>query len=75
MLSPNRRIAVTPASLDCKMVQLILLILFRRVNLSFVYVGQWSRLEAALKAVLKLRSRRWLKPKRNLVNSLIPLGL
>ena len=31
---PNRRIFVTAASLDCKMLQLILFILFRRVNFS-----------------------------------------
>ena len=43
VLSPNRRIFVTAASLDSKMLQLILLILFRKVNLSFVWVGQWSR--------------------------------
>ena len=43
VLSPNRRIFVTAASLDSKMLQLILLILFRRVNLSFVQLGQWSR--------------------------------
>ena len=36
VLSPNRRIFVTAASLDSKMLQLILLILFRKVNLSFV---------------------------------------
>ena len=36
VLSPNRRIFVTAASLDSKMLQLILLILFRRVNLLFV---------------------------------------
>ena len=36
VLLPNRRIFVTAASLDSKMLQLILLILFRRVNLSFV---------------------------------------
>ena len=42
MLSPNRRIFVTTAPLDSKMLQLIL-ISFRRVNLSFVKVGQWSR--------------------------------
>ena len=36
VLSPNRRIFVTAASLDSKMLQLILLMLFRRVNLSFV---------------------------------------
>ena len=36
VLSSNRRIFVTAASLDSKMLQLILLILFRRVNLSFV---------------------------------------
>ena len=42
-LSPNRRIFVTAASLDSKMLQLILLILFRRVNLLFVQLGQWSR--------------------------------
>ena len=36
VLSPNRRIFVTAASLDSKMLQLILFILFRRVNLSFV---------------------------------------
>ena len=35
VLSPNR-IFVTAASLDSKMLQLILLILFRRVNLLFV---------------------------------------
>ena len=35
-LSPNRRIFVTAASLDSKILQLILLILFRRVILSFV---------------------------------------
>ena len=35
-LSPNRRIFVTAASLDSKMLQLILLMLFRRGNLSFV---------------------------------------
>ena len=32
-LSPNRRIFLTAASLDSKMLQLILLILFKRVNL------------------------------------------
>ena len=36
VLSPNRIIFVTAASLDSKMLQLILLILFRRINLSFV---------------------------------------
>ena len=36
VLSSNRRIFVTAASLDSKMLLLILLILFRRVNLSFV---------------------------------------
>ena len=36
VLLPNRRIFVTAASLDSKMLQLILFILFRRVNLSFV---------------------------------------
>ena len=35
-LSPNRRIFVTAASLNSKMLQLILLTLFRRVILSFV---------------------------------------
>ena len=35
-LSSNRRIFVTAASLDSKILQLILLILFRRVILSFV---------------------------------------
>ena len=35
VLSPNRRNFVTAASLDSKILQLILLILFRRVNLSF----------------------------------------
>ena len=36
VLSPNRRIFVIAASLDSEMLQLILFILFRRVNLSFV---------------------------------------
>ena len=36
VLSPNRRVFVTAASLDSKILQLILLILFRRVILSFV---------------------------------------
>ena len=36
VLSPNRRIFVTAASLDSKMIQLMLLILFNRVNLLFV---------------------------------------
>ena len=36
VLSPNRRIFVIVASLDSEMLQLILFILFRRVNLSFV---------------------------------------
>ena len=36
LLSPDRKIFVTAASLDSKMLQLLLLILFRRVNLSFV---------------------------------------
>ena len=36
VLSPNRRIFVTAASLDSKMLQLILLILFRRIDFSFV---------------------------------------
>ena len=35
MLSPNRRIFVTAVSLDSKMLQLILLNLFKKVNLSF----------------------------------------
>ena len=35
-LSPNRRIFVTAASLDSKILQLILLILFRRVILLFM---------------------------------------
>ena len=43
VLSSNRRIFVTAASVNSKMLQLILLILFRTVNLSFVWVGQWSR--------------------------------
>ena len=36
VLSPNRGIFVTAASLASEMLQLILFILFRRVNLSFV---------------------------------------
>ena len=40
VLSPNTRIFVTAASLDSKMLQLLLLILFRKVNLSFMHVGQ-----------------------------------
>ena len=36
VLSPNRRIFVIAASLDSEMLQLMLFILFRRVNLSFV---------------------------------------
>ena len=36
VLSPNRRIFVRAASTDSKMLQLILFISFRRVNLSFV---------------------------------------
>ena len=36
VFSPNRRIFVTAPSLNSKMLQLILLILFRRVILSFV---------------------------------------
>ena len=36
MLSPNKIIFVSAALLDSKMLQLILLILFRGVNLSFV---------------------------------------
>ena len=36
VLSSNSRIFVTAESLDSKMLQLILLNLFRRVNLSFV---------------------------------------
>ena len=43
VLSPNRRISVEAASLNTKMLQLILLIFFRRVNISFVQVRQWSR--------------------------------
>ena len=42
-LSPKRKIFVTAASLESKIPELILFILFRRVILSFVYVGQWSR--------------------------------
>ena len=44
-LSPNSRIFVTAASLDSEILQLILLILFRRVILlNFVeLVGQWNR--------------------------------
>ena len=36
ILSPNRRILVTTVSVDSKMLQLILLISFRRVNILFV---------------------------------------
>ena len=36
VLSPNRRIFVTVSPLDSKILQLILLILFRRFNISFV---------------------------------------
>ena len=36
VLSSNRKIFLTAVSLDFKMLQLILLILFRRANLSFV---------------------------------------
>ena len=36
VLSPNRRSFITAASLDSKVLSLILFILFRRVNLSFV---------------------------------------
>ena len=36
VLSPSRRIFVTAVLLDSKMLQLILFILLRRVNLSFV---------------------------------------
>ena len=43
VLLPNRKNFVTAASLDSKILQLILLILFKRVNLSFALVEQWSR--------------------------------
>ena len=43
VLSPKRKIFVTAASLDSKILQLILFILFRRVNLSFMKIGQRSR--------------------------------
>ena len=43
VLSPNRRIFVKAASLNTKILQLILLVLFRRVNISSVQVRQWSR--------------------------------
>ena len=43
VLLPNRKNFVTAASLDSKILQLILLILFRRVNPSFVLAGQWCR--------------------------------
>ena len=36
MLSPNTRVFVTAASLDSKMLQLILSTLFKRGNISFV---------------------------------------
>ena len=36
LLTSNRRISVTTASLDSKMLPLMLFTLFRRVNLSFV---------------------------------------
>ena len=36
VLSPNRRILVTGVSINSKMLQLILLILFRSVNILFV---------------------------------------
>ena len=36
VLSPNRRMFVAAASLDSKMLQILFLILFRSVNLSFV---------------------------------------
>ena len=36
VLSPNRKIFVTAASLDSKILQLIILILFRKVILPFV---------------------------------------
>ena len=90
VLSPKRKIFVTAASLDSKILQLILFILFRRVNLSFMKIGQWSRrgvefsislpqrqigLRQSWKLCLNPCSWRWLKPKHNLVNSLIPLGL
>ena len=40
VLSPNRRIFVKAASLDSKMLQLILLILFRSVNISLYLFQQ-----------------------------------
>ena len=43
VFSPKRKIFVTAASLDSKILQLILFILFRRINFSFVKIGQWSR--------------------------------
>ena len=43
VLSPNRRTFVTAASPDSKMLRLTLFILFRSVNLLFVWVGQSSR--------------------------------
>ena len=43
VLSPNRRIFVIAVSLDSRILQLIILTLFKRVILLFMLVGQWSR--------------------------------
>ena len=42
---------------------------------SYIISTQAERIEAVLKGMLNLCSRRWLKPRRNLVISLIPFGV
>ena len=87
---PNRNVWINCSSPWDKIFSLIFLILFKRVCLRIWKLGQWRKkcvvisvslpqshngFRVSWKQCLNLWSRRWLRPSRNLVRSLIPYGL
>ena len=87
---PYRNVWINWSSPWDKICSLIFLILFKRNCLGVWKLGQWRKkcvvvsvslpqsyngFRVSWKQCLNLWSRRWLRPRRNLVRSLIPYGL
>ena len=86
---PYRRVSVSCVSLWDKMLSSMFLIFWKRVCLGMRKLVQWRKkcivdsisllhsqigFKVSWKQCLNLCSWRWLRPRRNLVNSLIPRG-
>ena len=87
---PYRKVWINWSSSWDRICSLIFIILFKRVCLGVWKLGQWRKkcfvisvslpqshdgFRVSWKQCLNLCSRRWLKPSRNLIRSLIPDGL